>query len=260
MSTSPELSPKAQKLLQAVQHFGGGAIAEEDLQAFTRLSHGSLLAARHELMEKGILAMGRAHGKPAFVLLCAVAASETPNSTSADTSADARSTASATASEAPQASEPAALQTQPPTAKKSESTGKSQAAGGEATAPAPKTPAGSLQSQAALMAKAKPAKMTGRQVSAADAAPKGAPAKKAPRAKEGKGRIEAFASVKPSMPRVIGEFADLDDWNDALVAELGDVDISPSVVSDAEYIVYAHKYEQEDRYEVTETDDGLLVE
>lgn len=255
MSTSPELSPKAQKLLQAVQHFGGGAIAEEDLQAFTRLSHGSLLAARHELMEKGILAMGRAHGKPAFVLLCAVAASETPNSTSADTSADARSTASATASEAPQASEPAALQTQPPTAKKSESAGKSQAAGGEATAPAPKTPAGHPQSQAVRMAKAKPAAMTGHKVSA-DAAP----AKKAPRAKEGRERIEAFASVKPSLPRVTGEFADLDDWNDALVAELGDVDISPSVVSDTEYIVYAHKYEQEDRYEVTETEDGLLVE
>ncbi|MGO5130492.1 hypothetical protein [Mitsuokella jalaludinii] len=59
------------------------------------------------------------------------------------------------------------------------------------------------------MAKAKPAAMTGHKVSA-DAAP----AKKAPRAKEGRERIEAFASVKPSLPRVTGEFADLDDWND----------------------------------------------
>ena len=69
----------------------------------------------------------------------------------------------------------------------------------------------------------------------------------------------AFADFEPDIPRVTGDFCDLDDWTDALIAELGDVDVTPSLTSDTEYTVYAHDYQREVRYEVIETDDGISV-
>ena len=70
---------------------------------------------------------------------------------------------------------------------------------------------------------------------------------------------KAFADFEPDIPRVTGDFCDLDDWTDALIAELGDVDVTPSLTSDTEYTVYAHEYQREVRYEIIETDDGISV-
>lgn len=70
---------------------------------------------------------------------------------------------------------------------------------------------------------------------------------------------KAFADFEPDIPRVTGDFCDLDDWTDALIMELGDVDVTPSLTSDTEYTVYAHDYQREVRYEVIETDDGISV-
>lgn len=70
---------------------------------------------------------------------------------------------------------------------------------------------------------------------------------------------KAFADFEPDIPRVTGDYCDLDDWTDALIMELGDVDVTPSLTSDTEYTVYAHEYQREVRYEVIETDDGISV-
>lgn len=70
---------------------------------------------------------------------------------------------------------------------------------------------------------------------------------------------KAFADFEPDIPRVTGDYCDLDDWTDALIMELGDVDVTPSLTSDTEYTVYAHEYQREVRYDVIETDDGIFV-
>ena len=70
---------------------------------------------------------------------------------------------------------------------------------------------------------------------------------------------KAFAEIEPDIPRVTGDYCDLVDWTDALIMELGDVDVTPSLTSDTEYTVYAHDYQREVRYEVIETDDGISV-
>ena len=70
---------------------------------------------------------------------------------------------------------------------------------------------------------------------------------------------KAFADFEPDIPRVTGDYCDLDDWTDALIMELGDVDVTPSLTSDTEYTVYAHDYQREVRYEVIETEDGISV-
>lgn len=234
MSTSPNLSKKAEKLLQSIRHMKGGVIPEEELQAFTKLSHGSLLAARHELMDKGLLAMGRKDGKPAFVLLAAEAP-ESPSSADRSTANAAESAAPST-SNAPQAETPAKM-------------AESQAAGGKSQVPQAEGPATIKESQAAAPAE-KPAKK---------AAPGPAPAtarKKSPRKEKAEPAV-SFAAVKPAMPLVTGEFGDFDEWNDALVDELGDVEIDP-VAGRAEcYSVYSPQYEQEQRYSVTS--DGLRL-
>ena len=60
------------------------------------------------------------------------------------------------------------------------------------------------------------------------------------------------------MPRVAGTFNSFDDWLSALTVELGGcVNVSESQVSH-EYIVYCDEYDGEDRYIVTENDDGSV--
>lgn len=62
------------------------------------------------------------------------------------------------------------------------------------------------------------------------------------------------------MPRVEGTFDSFDDWLSTLTMELGGcVNVSESLVSAGEYIVYAEDYGQEDRYTVTENEDGGVV-
>ena len=62
-----------------------------------------------------------------------------------------------------------------------------------------------------------------------------------------KGRKQAdkppLAVQEAIMPRVVGDFADFDDWMLALNEALGDcVDVSQSLVSSSEYIVFSSEY------------------
>lgn len=69
----------------------------------------------------------------------------------------------------------------------------------------------------------------------------------------------ALATFHAGMPRVVGQFADLADWEIALSAELGDcVDIAEDAAGET-YTVYSHRYEKESVYHVRETEDGLMV-
>ena len=65
------------------------------------------------------------------------------------------------------------------------------------------------------------------------------------------------AAQAAEMPRVAGSFNSFDDWLATLTMELGGcVNVSESLVTPNEYIVYADGYDQEDRYIVTENDFG----
>jgi hypothetical protein len=81
-----------------------------------------------------------------------------------------------------------------------------------------------------------------------------------------KGRKQAdkppLAVQEAIMPRVVGDFADFDDWMLALNEALGDcVDVSQSLVSSSEYIVFSSEYGGEDSYTVSENEyGGVTVE
>ena len=61
------------------------------------------------------------------------------------------------------------------------------------------------------------------------------------------------------MPRVTGDFAGFDDWEEALMKQLGScLDISEGLLA-GEYTVYSHDYEQEASYAVRVTDGGIRV-
>ena len=81
-----------------------------------------------------------------------------------------------------------------------------------------------------------------------------------------KGRKQAdkppLAVQEAIMPRVVGDFADFDDWMLALNEALGDcVDVSQSLVSSSEYIVFSSEYGGEDSYTVQENEyGGITVE
>lgn len=96
--------------------------------------------------------------------------------------------------------------------------------------------------------------------STAAPAPTSRPSSAKPKRKAAPARQpKAFADFEPDIPRVTGDYCDLDDWTDALIMELGDVDVTPSLTSDTEYTVYAHEYQREVHYEVIETEDGISV-
>ena len=79
------------------------------------------------------------------------------------------------------------------------------------------------------------------------------------RQKTDKPSIEVQEAI---MPRVVGDFADFDDWMLALNEVLGDcVDVSQSLVSSSEYIVFSSEYGGEDSYTVSENEyGGITVE
>ena len=92
----------------------------------------------------------------------------------------------------------------------------------------------------------------------APAAPAGGRVKKG-RKKADKPSYEVQEAI---MPRVVGDFADFDDWMLALNETLGDcVDVSQSLVSSSEYIVFSSEYGGEDSYTVQENEyGGITVE
>ena len=63
-------------------------------------------------------------------------------------------------------------------------------------------------------------------------------------------------AVSQTMPHIIGDFCDLDEWQDELAVRLGGcLDISETLVS-GEYHVYSHALEAGDIYHVTENEQG----
>lgn len=63
-----------------------------------------------------------------------------------------------------------------------------------------------------------------------------------------------------SLPRVVGDFCDLDDWQDALTDALGTVYISEALTGGGMYTVYACEHDAEDTYCLQFDECGLHVE
>lgn len=71
--------------------------------------------------------------------------------------------------------------------------------------------------------------------------------------------VMASASVS-TMPRVVGDFCDIDDWQDALTDALGTVYISETLEGGGVYTVYSCDYDAEDRYSLVFDECGLHVD
>lgn len=63
-----------------------------------------------------------------------------------------------------------------------------------------------------------------------------------------------------SLPRVVGDFCDLDDWQNALTDALGTVYISEALTGGGTYTVYALEHDAEDTYSLQFDECGLHVE
>lgn len=63
-----------------------------------------------------------------------------------------------------------------------------------------------------------------------------------------------------SLPRVVGDFCDLEDWQNALTDELGTVYISEALTGGGTYTVYACEHDAEDTYRLQFDECGLHVE
>lgn len=63
-----------------------------------------------------------------------------------------------------------------------------------------------------------------------------------------------------SLPRVVGDFCDLEDWQDALTDALGTVYISEALTGGGTYTVYACEHDEEDTYRLQFDECGLHVE
>ena len=63
------LSRKAQKLYDAITARGGGIVDEYLIRDMTGLSHGSIVAARHELIDAGLLTLSKTCRKMVYHLL-----------------------------------------------------------------------------------------------------------------------------------------------------------------------------------------------
>lgn len=64
-----DLTPKAEKLLAYIQKAGGGVLDEWFIRDKTGLSHGTICAARRELVEKGLLRLGKEMRKMTYQLV-----------------------------------------------------------------------------------------------------------------------------------------------------------------------------------------------
>jgi len=179
------LSRKAVILYGYISGCGGGALDEWQLRDKTALSHGSVCAARKELVEAGLLTLGKEGRKLIYQLTSPAEPAEIDQSDIDQSKVDHE----------------------------------------VESVPAPQVVPPPPQPQAAVI---KPA--------------------------------EAASPQEADMPRVEGSFDSFDDWLSTLTMELGGcVNVSESLVSAGEYIVYAEDYGQEDHYRVTENEDGGVV-
>ncbi len=190
--TIDELSRKAVILYGYIQGSGGGALDEWQMRDKTGLSHGTICAARKELVDAGLLTLGKDGRRTIYIL-----------TSQSDQSAD-------TQAESEDMMEPATA---------------------EAAAPMKKA-------------------------AHVDVPPP--PASKAVRVK--KAATPAVQAVAEAvMPRVAGEFNSFDEWLSTLTMELGGcVNVSESLITPHEYIVCSDEYDMEDRYTVTENEDGSI--
>lgn len=180
--TLDSLSRKAVILYGYIQGCGGGALDEWVMRDKTGLSHGTICAARKELVDAGLLTLGKDGRRTTYLL-----------TSQDDQSADA----------------PA------------EPDGLTEPAPAEAAAPVEVPPPPAVE--AGLVKPAAP------------------------------------AAAQVEMPRVTGVFNSFDDWLSTLTMELGGcVNVSESLVTPDEYIVYSDEYGMEDRYIVTENEDGSV--
>ena len=217
------LSRKAALLLAVLRRRGGGIIDEYLLRDGTGLSHGSIVAARRELLAGGQLQLAKQNRKLVYILTGQKgAAPPLP--------------ASAHGAGLP----PAAVR--PP-----EGAG---TAGFTAAAIPQTAAAGTLA--------------TAGQSPAARAVPEAGPLPLPDRPQDGletEAEDTGFARLIEPMERVTGRFASLDEWTDALIDTLGgNIDITESLVEDGSYEIHSYDHQSDDRYLVTVTSDGIIVE
>lgn len=179
--TLDHLSRKAVILYGYIQGCGGGALDEWQMRDKTGLSHGTICAARKELVDAGLLTLGKDGRRTTYLL-----------TNQADQSAGTQAEIDAKTETAP-AEIAAPVEVPPPPAVK-------------AGLAKPATPAAQVE-----------------------------------------------------MPRVAGVFNSFDDWLSTLTMELGGcVNVSESLITPHEYIVCSDEYDMEDRYIVTENEDGSV--
>ena len=176
------LSRKAELLLAVLIRRGGGIVDEYLLRDGTRLSHGSIVAARRELIAGGWLRLGKKERKLVYIL-----------------------------------------------------TGQ----GGNVSPQPPAMPA---------------------ETAPTDLSPDRSSTVVNP-CTETEGEDTGFARLIEPMARVTGRFGSFDEWTDVLIDTLGgNVDITESLVEDGAYQIHSYDHDCDDCYQVTATDDGILVE
>ncbi|MCH3959604.1 MAG: hypothetical protein LKE51_09495 [Selenomonas sp.] len=200
------LSRKAELLLAVLIRRSGGIVDEYLLRDGTGLSHGSIVAARRELVEGGWLRLGKKERKLVYIL-----------------------------------------------------TGQGQT---DEQLPAMSAPPPS----AIALVQADPSNVTAADAAASSCAVPWPPAKaagphSAPPSPPSVEEDTGFARLIEPMEHVTGHFSSLDEWTDVLIDTLGgNVDITESLVEDDAYQIHSYDHGCDDCYQVTATDDGILVE
>ena len=218
------LSDKARKLLTAIEKRGGGVIEEYQLRDATGLSHGSIVAARQELVAAGCLQLGKSCRK----LIYTLTGQRLPVTRQGDALTGKQATV---------------MEQDGVTGQQADRMAAADALTGQCSDMAGRRDpqARSLTRQAELgeSGEGRTEKQPG----------------KAKAANAGGGIFFA-----PAMPHVAGIYYDFDEWTDALMHALGDcLDISESLVEDGAYTVYSHDFACEDTYRTETTSDGFVV-
>lgn len=247
------LSDKARKLLMAIEKRGGGVIEEYQLRDATGLSHGSIVAARQELVAAGCLQLGKSCRKLIYTLAGQRAAIARSGDTltgqqAAGMAADALTGQKAAGTQPDGLSGPQADKRRADalTGQRMAVTRPGDALTGQHSDRAGWQVAGRREPQASPLTR-----QGEREKSGGACAPKRQA--KAASAEEG-------IFFAPAMPHVAGIYYDFDEWTDALMHALGDcLDISESLVEDGAYTVYSHDFACEDTYRTETTSDGFVV-
>ena len=219
------LSRKAALLLATLSRRGGGIIDEYLLRDGTGLSHGSIVAARRELLAAGQLQLGKRNRKLVYILT-------------------GQSGAEPPAPSVPRGAEPLPAAARPSCVIPANNPAAGEAAASQTAA------AGALSTRCEGPAP--------RAVSEGSALP---PSEMPQGGLEPEDEDTGFARLIEPMERVTGRFASLDEWTDALIDTLGgNIDITESLVEDGSYEIHSYDHQSDDHYQVTATRDGILVE